>query len=146
MNMYKVIIVVVIGFILGMFAIPMNYNEYSDIITFISIMIGFQSTAFAMYYASPMRKVLWHTKNSEHITELHNIRHMFKLSFYFEMISVSLLFLPFEFYNKIMGNNQLLGYSFGKHSLVIPIISGIIYMFIILNRHLFDLFTHPTND
>lgn len=122
---------IIFSFILGLFLFDKNYNDYSNIITFLSIMIGFKITSLSILFNSSLKKVLYDKKNSDYKTELHRLKDFYKHSLYFEVISVTILFLiPSEF----------------KYIFVLPIIIGTIYCFYKTTTELLNIFVYPTNE
>ncbi len=132
--------IITIALLCGLMVNPCYYNDYASLITFLSIMIGFKSTAFAVLFVSPLKKALYDTPVKKYDTELHRIKDIYKHSLYFEVVSVALLFvvpdLRYDFCKIIIG----------KHLLVFPILAGTIYCFYKIASNLFDIFVHPTND
>lgn len=124
-------LVLICSFIIGGYIFDKTYNEYSNIITFLSIMIGFKITSLSILFNSPLKKSLYDRKNLDYGTELHRLKDFYKHSLYFEVISVALLFLIT---------------SDMKYILVLPIIAGSIYCFYKTTRELLNIFVYPTNE
>lgn len=124
-------ILLIISFIIGLNIFNNNYKDYSDIITFLSIMIGFKITSLSILFNSPLKKSLYDRKNTDYKTELHRLKDFYKHSLYFEVISVVFLFLvPSEW----------------KYILVLPIITGTVYCFYKTTSELLAIFVYPTNE
>lgn len=124
-------IFIIFSFILGLLFFDKNYNDYSNIITFLSIMIGFKITSLSILFNSSLKKALYDKKNVDYKTELHRLKDFYKHSLYFEVISVTILFLiPSDF----------------KYIFVLPIIVGTIYCFYKTTTELLNIFVYPTNE
>lgn len=124
-------IVLICSSVLGIYIYDNTYTEYSNIITFLSIMIGFKITSLSILFNSPLKKSLYDRKNKDYKTELHRLKDFYKHSLYFEVISVTILFL-------ITSSN--------KYIFIMPIIAGTIYCFYKTTNELLKIFVHPTNE
>lgn len=125
------LVFIIFSFILGLFLFDKSYADYSNIITFLSIMIGFKITSLSILFNSSLKKVLYDKKNADYKTELHRLRDFYKHSLYFEVISVTILFLiPSEF----------------KYIFVLPIVVGTVYCFYKTTTELLNIFVYPTNE
>lgn len=124
-------IVLICSSIFGIYIYDNTYTEYSNIITFLSIMIGFKITSLSILFNSPLKKSLYDRKNKDYKTELHRLKDFYKHSLYFEVISVAILFL-------ITSSN--------KYIFIMPIIAGAIYCFYKTTNELLKIFVHPTNE
>jgi len=54
--------VILLSFLIGLFVFDESFNSYSDMITFLSIMIGFTITSLSILYNSSLRKTLYDRK------------------------------------------------------------------------------------
>ena len=124
-------LVIISSFIIGLYLFDTKYNEYSNIITFLSIMIGFKITSLSILFSSPLKKSLYDRKNKDYGTELHRLKDFYKHSLSFEVISIIILFL-------MISNN--------KYIFVLPIITGTIYCFYKTTNELLKIFVYPTNE
>ena len=86
-------ITIIISFLVGLFLCNSHFSGYSDLITYLSIMIGFKISSLSILFSSPLRKKLWDTKNCDYKTELHRIKDYYKHSIIIEDITVILLFI-----------------------------------------------------
>lgn len=71
--------------------------DVSDIVTFVSIVMGFQIAAFSLLFTSDTVKELYKHKSSSNpkITQKHELKNYYKLSFDISIISIFiLLFVP----------------------------------------------------
>lgn len=124
----------------GYFIVGKHFN-YSALITFLSVMVGFKVTSLAILFNSPLKKELWDIKNNVYITALHRLKSFYKFSMLFHIVAIiAILLTPktlcFEVFN----------YSFHvKQLLVLPILSGVFFLFYTIFDDLLDIFTHPTN-
>ena len=136
-------LIIIISTIIGLFVFDSNFNGYSDLITYLSIMIGFKISSLSILFSSPLRKKLWDANQVKpYKTELHRIKDYYKHSIVFEVVSVILIFvfpncLKVDFWNII---------HLGKQSLVLPILTGSAYCLYKTCKDLFRIFTYPTND
>jgi len=136
-------LIVIISMIGGLFLFDSNFNGYSDLITYLSIMIGFKISSLSILFSSPLRKKLWDANQVKpYKTELHRIKDYYKHSIIFEVVSVILIFvypncLEVNFWNII---------HLGKQSLVLPVLTGSAYCLYKTCKDLFRIFTYPTND
>ena len=136
-------LIVIISMIGGLFLFDSNFNGYSDLITYLSIMIGFKISSLSILFNSPLRKKLWDANQVKpYKTELHRIKDYYKHSIIFEVVSVILIFvypncLEVNFWNII---------HLGKQSLVLPVLTGSAYCLYKTCKDLFRIFTYPTND
>ncbi len=124
-------LVLISSFIGGFYLFDDTYNEYSNIITFLSIMIGFKITSLSILFNSPLKKLLYDRKNLIYGTELHRLKDFYKHSLYFEVISITILFLIIPTL---------------KYIFVMPIIAGTIYCFYKTTHELLKIFVYPTNE
>ncbi len=124
-------LILVISFIVGLYIFDGKYNEYSNIITFLSIMVGFKITSLSILFNSPLKKTLYDRKNIDYDTELHRLKDFYKHSLYFDVFSVAILFLVI---------------SDWKYLFVLPIIAGSIYCFYRITNELLKIFVYPTNE
>jgi len=124
-------LILVISFVVGLYIFDGKYNEYSNIITFLSIMVGFKITSLSILFNSPLKKTLYDRKNIDYDTELHRLKDFYKHSLYFDVFSVAILFLVI---------------SDWKYLFVLPIIAGSIYCFYRITNELLKIFVYPTNE
>ncbi|MDR0307395.1 MAG: hypothetical protein LBI42_11240 [Chitinispirillales bacterium] len=142
----KFLIIVTISFVAGLFTFDENFDRYSDLITFLSIMIGFKISSLAILFNSPLRKKLWDANNVKpYETELHRIKDYYKHSIFFEMTSIILIFIIPEFWNIGLLRNFIY-LDLGKQSIVFPILMGSAYCLYKICKDLFRIFTFPTNN
>lgn len=137
----RLVVVITISLLLGLFLFDSSFNGYSDLITFLSIMIGFKISSLSILFNTPLRKALRNKECKPYRTELHRIKNYYKSAITFEVVSVALLFvypdcLQFDCWRL----------HFGKQSLVLPILAGSTYCLYKVCKDLFQIFTYPTND
>lgn len=121
-----------------------KFNRYSDMITFLSIMIGFKITSLSILFNSPLKKTLYDRKIEKYETELHRLKDYYKHSLIFEVISVILLFIIPE--NLITIEIKLNKIIIGRYLIVLPILIGVMYCFYKVFYDLLEIFIHPTNN
>jgi len=137
-------IVTIISFLVGLFIFDEKFDKYSDLITFLSIIIGFKISSLSILFNSPLRKTLWDlNKVKPYKTELHRIKDYYKHSIIFEMISIILIFAIPECFTIDLLHNYV---HLGKQSIVFPILIGSAYCLYKICKDLFRIFTFPTNN
>ena len=137
-------IVFFISSVSGFWVFDDQYDSDSDLITFLSIIVGFEITSLSILFNSTLKKTLYNREIKKYKTELHRLRDFYQFSLNVNVISIILIFIvpKFEF-DICICNNTL---NIGKHLLVMPILMCTIYCFVRLNRELFKIFVHPTNE
>lgn len=138
------IIILVISLIVGFWWFDENYALDSDLITFLSIIIGFEITSLSILFNSPLKKTLSDRRNKTYKTELHRLSDFYKFSLKVNVIGIFLIFIvPQSGVSICICNNAV---NIGKHILVMPILMCSIYCFGRLNCELFKIFVYPTNE
>lgn len=115
-----------------------TFDGYSDLITFLSIMIGFKLTFISVLFGSPLRRILHDTKDLQYHTKLHRLSSMVKKSLYFEFGSILALFV-------VPDAAVLFGLPVGRYLLIGPILWIAGYNFYRLCELFFECFVFPTN-
>lgn len=133
-----------ISALIGYFIFDTSFDAYSDIITFLSIMIGFQITSLSILFNSPLKKDLYDKKIEKYETELHRLKDFYKHAMVFEVISILIIFIMTQNALKIPFKNYSL--EMEGHLLVLPILMGASYCFIKILFDLLRIFVYPTND
>jgi len=137
-------IIVIISFLIGLFIFDEKFDKYSDLITFLSIIIGFKISSLSILFNSPLREKLWDLNNVKpYKTELHRIKDYYKHSIIFEMISIILIFVIPECFTIDLLHSYA---HLGKQSVVFPILTGSAYCLYKICKDLFRIFTFPTNN
>lgn len=122
----------------------MKFNRYSDLITFLSIMIGFKITSLSILFNSPLKKTLFDREIKNYGTELHRLKYFYKHSIIFEVLPVILLFIiPENIYSIVIKSNTLI---IGWYLLVLPILTRVVFCFYKVYNDLLKIFAHPTNN
>lgn len=143
-DLYIFIVLTIISFFVGSFSYH-DYTNYSDIVTFLSIMIGFKITSLSIIFHSPLKKNLYDRKINLYRTELHRLRDFYKFSIYVSCINIVLILLiPNDNYNLSICSIDLCKLSINKSMLVLPILISSLYCFIRLCNELFTIFVYPT--
>ena len=140
-DFWWLVILIALSLLLGLFGFDDTFKGYSDLITFLSIMIGFKISSLSILFNSPLRKALRNKGCKPYRTELHRIKDYYKSAITFDVISVVLMFVyptcwQFDWWR----------IHFGKQSLVLPILAGSTYCLYKVCKDLFRIFTYPTND
>jgi hypothetical protein len=137
-------VIIIISFLIGLFIFDKNFDGYSDLITFLSIMIGFKISSLAILFNSPLRKNLWDANNVKpYKTELHRIKDYYKHSIVFGILSIILIFTIPKNMNVDLWYDTI---CLGKQSIVLPILLGSAYCLYKICKDLFRFFTFPTNN
>lgn len=127
--------------ILGYWICNEKFNRYSEIVTLLSIIIGFEITSLSILFNSPLKKTLYDRSIKHYKTELHRLRDLYRFSIYVSLIAVLLVILLPEFTLTICEKITI-----HKSIIVLPILSSSVYCFIKLCNDLFRIFVYPTND
>ena len=132
---------IVVSLIIGLFVWNYKFSEYSEIVTFLSIIIGFEITSLSIIFNTPLKKTLYDRKNKYYKTELHRLRDFYRFSIYVCLTSVVLVILIPEF------SFQLCEIVIIQKSLfVLPIMTSSVYCFLKLCNELLKIFVYPTNN
>jgi hypothetical protein len=134
------IILILISTIIGYFFWDNEFHGYSDIVTLLSIIIGFEITSLSIIFNTPLKKTLYDRKIKNYKTELHRLRDFYRFSIYVSLISVVLVILVPDFSFRICDSVTL-----KKSIVVLPIMCSSIYCFVRLCNDLFQIFVYPTN-
>ena len=144
-NDLKIFISLIIIFtVFGTFSFDAKFDGYSDLITFLSIIIGFTITSLSILFNSPLKKAMYDRLNPEYLTELHRLGAYYKFSLCFEVISIFILFIFPDVSTTI--NFKNIAVHVGKFLLVLPIVGGSIYCFMKVVNDLLKIFVYPTNE
>lgn len=103
---------------------------YSDLITFISILMGFQITSFSMVFVSPVVKKLYNVKDNEngYITLKHRLKNYYKFAFNVALVSVIAIFVLNIFNpHQIATRLFVINLSWVKRAIVFSIIASNIF-------------------
>ena len=134
---------ITISFIIGVVIYDDTFENYSDIITFLSIMIGFKITSLSILFNSPLKKTLYDRKIVIYKTELHRLRDFYRYSLFFEAFSIIILFVvPKNIFCFCFMNFD---FVLGRHLFIFPILIGTMFCFYKVCSDLFKIFVYPTN-
>lgn len=137
-------VIIALSSIGGYWLFDITFKRYSDLITFLSIMIGFKITSLSILFNSPLKKTLFDRKITKYGTELHRLKGFYKHSLIFEVIAVLLIFItPEVIYSFSIKSEHIV---IGRYLLILPILTGVIYCFFKVYFDLLKIFTHPTNN
>lgn len=140
-DLHIFLIILIISTVLGWFIIDCTFNLYSDLVTFLSIVIGFEITSLSIVFNSPLKKKLYDKEVDKYGSELHRLRDYYKFSIYVGLISVLMIFIIPEFCVCI--NNK---FEISKFIIVVPILSCSAFCLIKTCNNLFRIFVFPTNE
>lgn len=134
---------IITSFLVGLFLFDSHFDSYSDLITYLSIMIGFKISSLSILFSSPLRNKLYDSKIKHYNTELHRIKDYYKHSIIFEVVSIIVIFVIPKWLSIDLQCNII---HLGKQSVVLPILTGSAYCLFMTCKDLFRIFTFPTND
>lgn len=136
--------ILLLALLIGEYLIAPSFSSYSDMITFLSIMIGFKITSLSIIFNSPLKKTLYDRQIKLYNTELHRLKAFYQHSIYFDVISVFLIFIspPTSYTVNILEVEMIIG----KHLLVLPILMGSFFCFYKVFGDLLKIFVYPTNE
>ena len=137
------LLILIFSILTGYFIISNYYGQFSELITFLSILIGFQITSLSILFNSRILKILYINKNKYYKNELYRLKSYFSYSIHFEIISIVSLLILKDKYEFTIWN---LGMVFYKSYLVLPIISGSVYCFLKISNYFFKIFILPRNE
>lgn len=140
---YIFYLILIVAMICGFFVIGKDYKSFSDIITFLSIIIGFEIASLAIIFNSPIKQVLYHRSIKVYRTELHRLRDFYRFSIVINIISVLIILLIPEFNIELSFCNLSIGIC--KSVLVLPILASTVYCFLRLLCELLKIFVYPIN-
>lgn len=135
------LIILVLSFVGGGFFDVGDANRsvvYSDLITFLSIVIGFEVASLSIIFNTPLKMQLYDRKISYYRTELHRLRDFYRFSIYSSLFYVAFIFILPDFSLWDWGYWRI-----GKLMTVIPIIFSSIYCIFRLCQDLFRIFVFP---
>lgn len=130
--------------IFGTFVFDAKYDGYSDLITFLSIIIGFTITSLSILFNSPLKKAMYDRRNPLYLNELHRLGAYYKFSLCFEVLSIFIIFIFPEKSTTVNIKDILI--HLGKFTLVLPIVGGTIFCFMKVVNDLLKIFVYPTNE
>lgn len=137
-------LIIASSIIAGYWVFDVAFERYSDLITFLSIMIGFKITSLSILFNSPLKKTLFDRKIEKYGTELHRLKDFYKHSLIFEVITVFLIFvIPDTICSFLIKSENII---IGRYLLVLPTLNGVLFCFIKVYFDLLKIFTHPTNN
>jgi hypothetical protein len=117
--------------------------EVSDVITFLSIIIGFQATSLSIIFNSKILNQLFISPDSLYRTQLHRLSSYYKFSIIFESLCVVGL---------LISGQSLIITKFGltlhieKNWLIPSILFGTLYCMYKIGNDLFKIFELPRNE
>lgn len=128
---------------LGYFG-QVGFERYSDLITFLSILIGFKLTFVATIFTSPLKRELYEAKDDEYYTKLHRLRSCVQKSLTADFIFIVLIFIvPDKSFNISINS---VNFPVGLFGIVGPLIWTSGRYFFLLSGYFFSLLTYPTNE
>jgi len=138
------IVLIIVSAGVGTYIFNETFDAYSDLITFLSIIIGFTITSLSILFNSPLKKAMYDRQNKHYLTELHRLGAYYKFSLYFEVLSIFTLFVTPDI--ATVFDLKIFILNTGKFTLVLPIVTGSIYCFMKVVNDLLKIFAYPTND
>jgi len=135
----KLVLIIILSMILGIFISDKEFKAYSDIITFLSILLGFSITSISILFNSRIINLLFKESNKSYKTELHRLKDYFKNFLYFGLFSLVILIL---FPNKV----QIYCIEIYRSYLIYPILFGSVYCVHKIAKDIFRIFVIPRNE
>ena len=135
------VLLIIVSTIIGYFFWNKEFSGYSDIVTLLSIIIGFEVTSLSIIFNTPLKKTLYDREIKHYRTELHRLRDYYRFSIYVGLISVVVVILVPNFTFKI---SECI--TIHKGIIVLPIMCSSVYCFMKLCNNLFKIFVYPTNE
>ena len=133
-DILQIIVLEVMSFGIGFFIFYYNNTNgdlFSELITFISIMFGFQITAFSILFNSKSLATLHALLDKIYNNRLERLTQYFKFTFYIEFLIIVGLFITKQF-NLV-------------NLFVLPTLSIIGWCFYKISKVLFEFFRTPRN-
>lgn len=132
------VVSIALGIIFGKY---INGNEFDSLVTFLSIIIGFEITSLSILFNNPLKRTLYDRQIKYYRTELHRLRDLYRFSIYLSLFYIVVIFIVpnFSCDIKYLGNID-------KNVIILPILITSIYCIIVLCKDLFNIFVYPTND
>ena len=137
-------LLLILATIIGGLLYDIKFDSYSEIITFLSIMVGFKITSLSILFNSALKKTLYDRRIEKYGTELHRLKDFYKHALMFEVLSILLIFTVPDIICEILLNSHSI--AIGRHLLVLPILIGVFYCFHKILYDLLRIFVHPTNE
>lgn len=141
-HLYIFLCIFIVSTILGIvFCKYINENKFDSLVTFLSIIIGFEITSLSILFNNPLKRTLYDRQIKYYRTELHRLRDLYRFSIYLSLFYIITIFLVpnFSCDLKYVGNID-------KNVIVLPMLVTSIYCIIVLCKDLFNIFVYPTND
>lgn len=135
---YIFIISLLLGVVLSK---HLDINEYDALITFLSMIVGFEIASLSIIFNSPLKKTLYDKSAKYYRTELHRLRDLYRFSIYISLFYIIVIFLTPDFCWDIKGSVKI-----QKDIIVYPILLTSTYCTSVLCKDLFNIFVYPTND
>lgn len=136
--------IIIVSLIIGTGIYNVHFSNYSDLITFLSIMIGFKTTSLSILFHSSLKKTLYDRKIKLYGTELHRLKDFYKHALLFEATSVLLFFIiPDELFSISIKSLDIV---LGRYMLILPVLFGVFYCFYKILYDMLKIFTYPTNE
>lgn len=135
----KFILIETASIFAGFLIFDSKFNAYSELIIFLSIMLGFLIVAISVIFNSPLKKVLYNLQNKSYRTELHRLKSHFHFSAWLIIIYMLMIFLIPK------SGITIFTFELEKHLIVMPILIGSILCFHKIYNELLKIFVYPTN-
>lgn len=137
-------IILFVAFVTGLFIFSSDYENYSDLIIFLSIMIGFKMASLSVIFNSSLKRTLFDRKIRYYKTELHRLRDYYKFSLIFEVVSLLYIFIIPN--TVLFISFKSIDLSLDKSIMIMPILIGTTFCFYKTFNDLLKIFSHPTNN
>lgn len=133
LDVLQIIFIFIISFVAGFFIFFYNQNKdfFTELITFLSILFGFQITAFSVLFNSKSLSTLHKLQDETYGNRLEKLSRYFEFTFYIEFIIIVMLFILKRF---------------GMVNLsIFPTLMIVCWCFYKISKILFEFFRTPRN-
>lgn len=107
-----------------------EFKGYSELITFLSILIGFKLTFVSTIFNSSIREILYKRDDREYYTALHRLAGRLKCSLFYEFSAVAVILI----------------FQSIRHIFILPVLATSGYYFVFLVNDFFRCLTYPRNE
>lgn len=136
----KNLIILLITYVVGC-SLNIGVSNKSDLITFLSIMIGFFMTAISLLFSSPLYKILKSKDRKGYANKWIEIVEKYTIAVTFSMIFILILLVEFKTPKLVLFNFNLIQ----KNKIYFSIACDSVYIFFNISRIFFKNLKFPVN-
>lgn len=136
----KNLIILLITYVVGC-SLNIGVSNKSDLITFLSIMIGFFMTAISLLFSSPLYKILKSKDRKGYANKWIEIVEKYTIAVTFSMIFILILLVEFKIPKIVLFNFNLIQ----KNKIYFSIACDSVYIFFNISRIFFKNLKFPVN-